>query len=437
MTISEAIEDIDVPDEAEQIDEEKIINEEYKIWKKNAPFLYDLVVTHALVWPTLTIQWFPDVENVPNRDYNIQRILAGTHTSDEEQNYLQILSVQMPNEDTAIDARKYDQEKDEYGGYGLNECRITTTHRIVHEGEVNRARYMPQNPCLIATKAVSGAVYLFDYTKHPSNPPKDGQFNPDLKLVGHTLEGYGLAWSPLTKGYLASASQDKTVCVWDVNAITKEQKTLDPLAILNAHEGTVEDVSWHAFNSNMLASAGDDKVVMLWDLRCENGSLLGKDKPSQIVSGHLKEVNCVSFSPANEHFFLTGSADRTIGLWDMRNLSERVHSFESHTDEILQIQWSPHEETVFASASADRRINIWDASRVGEEQDAEDAEDGPPELLFVHGGHTSRISDLSWNTNAPWVICSAAEDNIMQIWQMTSDIFADVDEEAVKDEDVE
>jgi len=26
------------------------VNEEYKIWKKNTPFLYDLVVTHALEW---------------------------------------------------------------------------------------------------------------------------------------------------------------------------------------------------------------------------------------------------------------------------------------------------------------------------------------------------------------------------------------------------
>ena len=41
--------------------EEKIINEEYKIWKKNSPFLYDLVVTHAFEWPTLTIQWLPDI----------------------------------------------------------------------------------------------------------------------------------------------------------------------------------------------------------------------------------------------------------------------------------------------------------------------------------------------------------------------------------------
>lgn len=40
--------------------EERIINEEYKIWKKNTPFLYDLVMTHALEWPSLTCQWLPD-----------------------------------------------------------------------------------------------------------------------------------------------------------------------------------------------------------------------------------------------------------------------------------------------------------------------------------------------------------------------------------------
>jgi hypothetical protein len=30
-----------------------------QIWKKNTPFLYDLVVTHALEWPSLTVQWLP------------------------------------------------------------------------------------------------------------------------------------------------------------------------------------------------------------------------------------------------------------------------------------------------------------------------------------------------------------------------------------------
>lgn len=46
------------PEDAEN--EQKIINEEYKTWKKNAPFLYDLILSTALDWPTLTTQWFPD-----------------------------------------------------------------------------------------------------------------------------------------------------------------------------------------------------------------------------------------------------------------------------------------------------------------------------------------------------------------------------------------
>ena len=45
---------------AEEELEEKIINENYKIWKKNVPFLYDMVVTHSLEWPSLTVQWLPD-----------------------------------------------------------------------------------------------------------------------------------------------------------------------------------------------------------------------------------------------------------------------------------------------------------------------------------------------------------------------------------------
>ena len=37
--------------------DERIIAEEYKIWKKNTPYLYDCVITHALDWPSLTVDW--------------------------------------------------------------------------------------------------------------------------------------------------------------------------------------------------------------------------------------------------------------------------------------------------------------------------------------------------------------------------------------------
>lgn len=52
---------LDPRDEQEQEAlEQKTINEEYKIWKKNSVFLYDVMYGRALDWPTLTTQWLPD-----------------------------------------------------------------------------------------------------------------------------------------------------------------------------------------------------------------------------------------------------------------------------------------------------------------------------------------------------------------------------------------
>lgn len=88
------------------------------------------------------------------------------------------------------------------------------------------------------------------------------------------------------------------------------------------------------------------------------------------------------------------------------------------------VEWAPFNESVLASCSADRRVAIWDLSRIGMEQSPEDAEDGPPELLFLHGGHTSKVSDFSWNQNDPWTIASVSEDNVMQVWNMAEEIYS-------------
>ena len=76
----------------------------------------------------------------------------------------------------------------EFGGFGSVSGKIEVQVEINHEGEVHRARYMPQNPVLLATKSPFPEVLLFDYTKHPSTPV-DTTCNPQLRLRGHTKEG--------------------------------------------------------------------------------------------------------------------------------------------------------------------------------------------------------------------------------------------------------
>lgn len=113
-------------------------------------------------------------------------------------------------------AELYDDERGEVGGYGKGgdaaKIKFNITQKIDHPGEVNKARYQPQNPDILATMCVDGKILVFDRTKLPSQP--QGKVNPQIELDGHTKEGFGLSWNPHEAGKLASGGEDTTVCLW-------------------------------------------------------------------------------------------------------------------------------------------------------------------------------------------------------------------------------
>ena len=148
---------------------------------------------------------------------------------------------------------------------------------------------------------------------------------------------------------------------------------------------------------------------------------------------------------------------QTAILHDLRSPGKKLHVFESHTDEVLHLSWSPHNPTIFASASSDRRINIWDLSQIGVEQTPDDQEDGPPELMFVHGGafviichvyrsligsrvsgHTARPTDFCWapGEGENWTASSVSEDNVVMVWQPTQRVWAG-DDVPIDDKELE
>eukprot|EP00934_Nitzschia_sp_Nitz4_P001195 Nitzschia sp. Nitz4//scaffold51_size120721//78418//79910//NITZ4_003737-RA/size120721-snap-gene-0.40-mRNA-1//-1//CDS//3329553892//1195//frame0 len=418
--------------------QERLIEAEYKIWKKNTPYLYDVVMTHALEWPSLTCQWLPVVKNAgPSAQEH--SLLLGTHTTGE-QNYLMVASCNLPKDDTVEpDTKKqkvaaFDEERKEVGGFGhasnaTTIGKLDIRMKIPHQGEVNRARSMPQNHFWVASRGPTSEVFVFDLSKHPSFPTEGSTPSPQFVCEGHTKEGFGLNWSPLREGNLVTASEDKTVRLWDINAKPQSGNKLGAISTFSAHTDVVEDVDWHAKDSNLFVSVGDDSKICWWDLR-------DATKPTQVVEkAHASDINCVTCNPTNEFVFATGSADKTLATWDFRNLKKAVHSLQGHTDEIYMAQWAPFNESILGSASADRRVGVWDLSRIGMEQTPEDAEDGPPELLFLHGGHTAKLSDFSWNGNAPWTVASVSEDNILQVWQMAEEIYAGEDDDEPEDGD--
>ncbi|KAF7073988.1 hypothetical protein CFC21_078900 [Triticum aestivum] len=374
--------------------------EEYLNWKKNAPVLYDLIVSHPLEWPSLTVQWLPSGSSASARSH---RLVLGTHASDDSPNHLMLVDAVLPLPPRLAAAAAAE-------GRAVPAPSVSIGRSASHQGEVNRARCMPQRPYTVATKTCVDEVHVY----HLGEDGDKG--GADAVLRGHGAEGYGLAWSAMKEGFLLSGSYDKKICLWDLKA-GNGAPVLDAQQVFEAHEDVVEDVAWHLKDENLFGSVGDDCKFMMWDLRT--------NKPEQSMVAHQKEVNSLSFNPFNEWILATASGDGTIKLFDLRKLSRSLHAFDNHEGEVFQVEWNPNLETVLASHAADKRVMIWDVSRIGEEQADEDAGDGPPELLFVHGGHTAKISELSWNPSEKWVVASVAEDNVLQIWEVAESIYSD------------
>lgn len=222
-----------------------------------------------------------------------------------------IAEVMIPDEEENMNIGAYDSKSQEHGGFAEQapNAKIEIVTRICHDGEVNRARYCPQHPNIIATKTPNKAgaqIYIFDYLRK-QNDVQEGVSEPLLKLKGHTKEGYGMCWSPTTEGMLASAGDDKRVCVWHIQQFPKSPSStaVNPIATFDDHEAVVEDVSFSKQHSHLLASVCDDKKLRLWDLRQRDSG-----KAMATILAHNAEVNSCDFSPFNEFLLLTSSADK-------------------------------------------------------------------------------------------------------------------------------
>ncbi|KAL3856053.1 hypothetical protein ACJMK2_015249 [Sinanodonta woodiana] len=353
---------------------------------------------HKLEWPSRIAQWLPDVVPVADEDYSLQWLMMGSHTPLHERSQLLIASIEIPNEMpiSCVSA-------------GFNSCKINITKKINHLGEVTMASYMPQNPCIIATRTFSSDILVFDRTLQPSEPDPSGTCSPELILRGHEEKGYGLSWNGYQHGHLLSASDDHTVCLWDINCTPSEGRVLDTITIFADHTSNVNDVQWCPDDAYMFCSVADDKKIILWDTR--------SNITSNIVHAHDAKVNSLSFNPNREFILATASADESIALWDIRFLKSKLIALKYNNTEFFQVQWSPHYESVLASRAADNRLFVWDMNNYV--PSIAEADEYRTELSFIYYGNESNISDFSWNDNELWTFCSVAEDNILRVWQNT------------------
>ena len=407
-------------DDMYQSQEEETENEnDYKIWKKNAPYLYDVLITWGLDWPSLCVNWLPKVDYLKERPFYLQKLVIGTNTSGQEPDYLMIAKARLPISKVVIDTQPpYNnltkEDLDSFNkmtneqlieDYSKFDNKIEIETKIRHDGEVNKAKASPHKFNMIATQTNSGEIHIFDYYKFPPKPKDDTIPEPTKRLKYHKKIGYALSWSSFEMNNLLSGSYDGSVCLWDI-----ESKDSEPLYKNHEHKSECEDVCFSKKLRNIFGTCGDDKTIKIIDYR--------ENKPAISVVGHEAEINSIDFNPENEFLYITGSNDKTAALWDLRKPDLKLHSFIHHKGPILNVKWNNRRPNIFASSGEDNKILMWDLTQIGANIGRDDNEEAPSEMIFEHGGHSDKINDLDWNQNEDMMCASVDDSNNLQIWEM-------------------
>ncbi|KAF9073591.1 WD40-repeat-containing domain protein [Rhodocollybia butyracea] len=148
-------------------------------------------------------------------------------------------------------------------------------------------------------------------------------------------------------------------------------------------------------DGNCIASGSADKTLRVWDAR--TGDLIVGP-----FNGHNDEVNCVAFSRDGENI-VSGSYDQTVRVWDARTGKTIGVPLIGHTGRVYSVCFSPKGKQI-ASASQDQTVCIWDWD--------EHSEGNMVALVIKHAASVRTIAFLPHGDQ----VVSGSKDGLVRVW---------------------
>jgi len=180
--------------------------------------------------------------------------------------------------------------------------------------------------------------------------PSSTLLQPKLTLVGHYRGINDVAFSP-TAAYLATASDDKTLRLWDVS----RGSSGDALVEFRGHSNFVFSCKFNP-QSNLLVSGSFDETVKLWDIRC--GECVST------LPAHSDPVTGVDFN-RDGTCIVSGSQDGLIRVWDTATGECLKTVYAEGNPPVGCVRFSPNGKYVLAG-TLDSKLRLWNvAGRYG------------------------------------------------------------------------
>jgi WD40 repeat protein len=248
---------------------------------------------------------------------------------------------------------------------------------------------------ILASGSKDGNIQLWE----PKNPSSNKPIIEQPLRVPDTVVR-AIAFSPDKEtGYLlVSGSEDGSengrVRFWDI-------RKNSCLKVLNGHRGVVRSVAFNPKNPQMLASGSDDKTVKLWDVR----DIEHLDpKLIETLKNHKDHVWSVAFSQDGQ-WLASGSEDQTAYLWQLNQLEQKPTLLNlGHDFGISAVAFSPDNQ-ILASGSWDKTIRLWHL----------EPSEAVPQIL---GEHDENIMSVAVSPDGQW-LASGSWDNKVRLWDIS------------------
>lgn len=342
-------------------------------------------------------------------------LIAGTQTRERRKNELLVMRLSnllgiKPDESDDDEDASDDEDNVEGGKKTKKDNPRLHAAVIPHFGGINRIRAKTIGTSQIcAVWNEMAKVQLWNI----SSPLKDlsemddvgrsvkyPKERPIFSCVNHKAEGFGLAWSSLETGTLASGDIRGEMYIWKMGDGGMWSIDKQPY---KSHSGHVEDIAWSPTESALLVTCSTDSSIKLWDIR---------SPPSEacvctVEHAHESDVNVLSWNK-HEPILVSGGDDAALNIWSLKTIQygEPVARFKHHKGAITSVEWCPQETTTLIASGEDDQITIWDLAV--EAEGSENIPEVPPQLLFVHMGQTE-IKEVHFHSQVPGLVVSTAE----------------------------
>jgi periodic tryptophan protein 1 len=138
--------------------------------------------------------------------------------------------------------------------------------------------------------------------------------------------------------------------------------------------------SWQGQKANMMIVGTFIPEIEIWNLdseNCdpiavlgcaedpENSKLVTKYKKHEKKSGisettHTDAIMSLSLNPFQREYLASGSADKTVKIWDVEELAAKATYASLHDDKVQVVRWSNKNESILLTGGYDGKLNVVD-----------------------------------------------------------------------------